>query len=154
MFNKIKCIFAAFVFTLLAGCGGGGSGAPSAPSISNLIYSPTTTTASTLSFNVTGSVTISTSADLTTLKIVDSRGNTISSPITGAVGLRNATLKVPAATIVGNPAGLYTFTVSVIDVNGLESNKLTGQIDIKRAKITANAGPDLAVRFNLSGRYH
>lgn len=127
---------------MLTACGGGGGGSTQtpAPSISSLSYSPNSTSASSTDIAISGSFNFTSSADLATLKIVDSDNNVNESLISEVAGLRSGTIEIPSAAIKGNPARDYSFTISVIDKSGGESNKLTGKISIQRAALLAVAG--------------
>lgn len=140
----------AGVFALVS-CGGGGGGAGGqspAPIVTNLRYTPESTTASSADIAVSGSLKFTSSVDLVSLKISDSDGNTSISPISGISGLRSGTISVPSASVKGAPARNYTFNISLVDSNGSESNKLVGQIVISRAPLLANAGFDKAIYAN------
>jgi hypothetical protein len=140
----------------LSACGGGGGGggddgSPTPVTISNLQYSPSAVNASLGTVAVSGRIDFVAGADVVALRIVDSFGTDSSVPIS-APGLKNGRVTIPAASIPGNPVGVYSFTVWLRDANGTESNKLTGQIEIKRVVPLAIAGADASTYLNLSAQ--
>lgn len=149
---NVRIIF-ALAALILSACGGGGGGgstsSPSPVSISNLQYSPTSANASLGTITVSGSIDFSAGADVVSLRISDSIGTDSTVPIS-ATGLRTGRVTIPAASIPGNPVGTYRFTVWLRDSAGTESNKLNGQIEIRRVIPQAIAGPDMPTYLNVS----
>ena len=135
------------VALLLAACGGGGSAVNPPVTLSNLQYSPTAANATLGTISVSGSADFSSGADLASLRITDSNGTNSTTPIS-APGLRAGRITIPATTIPGNPVGFYRFSVWLRDAAGTDSNKLDGQIEIKRVPPQANAGPDAVTYLN------
>ena len=144
MINRLAL---ALVALLLSACGGGGDGGGSPVTISNLRYSPAAANATLGSVSVSGGVDFSSGADLSSLRITDSQGNDTTVPV-NAPGLRSGRVTIPAANIRGSPVGIYAFTIWLKDVAGTESNKLQGQIEIRRVPPQAKAGPDLLTYLN------
>jgi len=130
---------------LVAGCGGGGGGGDSdgtsAPSIaiSGLQFSPNSVMASTQDVAFMGGVDFTTNVDLATVRLTTSRGGDFSSPIRGAAGVRSGTAGLTGL-FTPYPAGTIDFTVWLVGVDGHESNKLSGSIQIEDARPVANAG--------------
>lgn len=142
----------ALVALIVSACGGGGGGDVSSHiTVSNLQYSPTAADARLGTITVSGSVDFVSGADIVSLRLTDSVGanSTVS---VNAVGLRNGRVTIPAANIPGNPVGLYAFTVWLRDAAGAESNKLNGQIEIRRVAPQANAGIDVLTYVNVSAQ--
>lgn len=137
----------ALVALLLCACGGGSDGGGSPVTVSNLRYSPAAANATLGSISVSGSIDFTSGADLSSLRITDSQGNDLSVPL-NAPGVRSGRVNIPAANIRGNPVGFYAFSVWLKDVAGTESNKLQGQIEIRRVPPQANAGPDSMTYLN------
>jgi hypothetical protein len=113
---------------LLLGCSGGDS----APSISNLTYSPQTVTAGAANiFDVTFD--FDTSSDLTTIEfsLVQSPAGPTKTPqtfpISNAAGIRQGTLDAQLDVTFATP-GSYTIGLDVVDDAQRASNQLTGTI--------------------------
>src|SRR5512134_2587903 len=132
-------IFAICMAFALAACGGGGGGGGgmigTAPTISDLQYSPRAEYVSTTSTTFGGSFLFSDpDGDLSsvTLIIADSSGATISTTtesIQGAAGLTSGTIggSVSCSLPV---ADNYTLQVFVTDAEGMQSNVLSGPVRI------------------------
>lgn len=132
----------------LSACGGGGSSTASTPiTISNLQYSPATANATLGTISIGGNLDFNSGTDLVSLRITDSNGTDSTVPIS-APGLRSGRITVPATPIPGNPVGFYKFSIWLRDAAGIESNKLNGQVEIKRVPPKAIAGPDAVIYTN------
>lgn len=130
----LQCFLAA---ALVACGGGGGDSAPAAtaPTISNLQYSPQAAYASASSAMFTGQLAFSDpDGDLAsaTLTIVNSGGATVSTtaiPIQGVAGVTSGVIQgsvVASLAVADN----YTLQVFVTDARGLRSNTLSGPVRI------------------------
>jgi len=138
--NKLSSLLVLFgiVFITACGSGGGGSsgGSPSsggtAPTISNLTYSPTGATVGqgggavtvTLSMNF-----IDADGDITTGRITSSGGVDVSGALAGMSGLTSGSLQMQLASGTSQ-AGNWTFQVWVVDGQGNASNKLSGTFTV------------------------
>jgi hypothetical protein len=128
-------LLAAALAACGGGDGGGGSAPATAPTISNLQYSPQAVYVSTTPAIFTGSISFSDpEGDLAsaTITIVDSGGGTVSTaltPVQGATGVTSGTIQGSITTAVA-AAGNYTFQVFVTDARGLRSNTLSGPVRI------------------------
>ena len=131
---SLLLVFLAMILWTCGG-GGGGGGGPTAPTISDLQYSPQVEYTSTTPTTFSGSISFSDpDGDLSsaTLTIADSSGATVSTetiPIQGAAGLTSGTggASVIATLLV---ADNYTIQVYVTDEAGLRSNVLSGTVRI------------------------
>ena len=136
-------ILGAFVVLLsllvVVGCGGGGGSDAPSISISALEYAPKSVSESTQAMAISGSVEVTTGVDLATIRLTDSRGGNFSIPISGAAGVRSGKIGVNAS-FTAHPAGTYAFTVWLVGVDGGESNRLSGSIEIEGARPVAHAG--------------
>jgi len=137
MFIMILAI--AFLFTGCGGGGGGGGGSSSdIPVLSNLIYSPTSTTFRSGGGTTTVSVSVDFSdsgGNLSTLSasVYDSTGRLIDSitdPFLDAQGITSDTILI-WADIDTTAVGKFTFQIYVTDTNGSSSNVLSGVFEIK-----------------------
>ena len=129
----------AFLFT---GCGGGGGGGGGSsldpPVISNLIYSPSSTTFRSGGGTIPLSVSLDisdTGGNLSTLNasVYDSAGQLVDSltdPFQDAQGITSDTLLIYAE-IDTTAVGKFTFQIYVTDTNGSSSNVLSGVFEIK-----------------------
>ena len=149
--KRLVAVQMAWFLLVISGCGGGGGGGTNITpsSISNLQYTPATANATLDTISVSGSIEFNSSADKTSLKLTDSNGTDRTVPIS-ATSIRVGRVNVPPTPIPGIPVGFYKFTVWLLDANGTESNKLTGQIEIKRVPLQASAGPDLPTNLNVA----
>jgi N-acetylneuraminic acid mutarotase len=128
---------AGLLAAVVAGCGGGGGSdsTGTAPTLSNLSYSPNAAYVSSAETTFSGQVVFSDpDGDLAsaTLTVLDARGapvSTTSIPIQGAGGLTTGTLS-GSVTAALPAAGSYTLRVTVTDARGLVSNALVGTIRI------------------------
>jgi N-acetylneuraminic acid mutarotase len=157
----LQCFLAA----VLAACGGGGDSGPSgtAPSISNLQYSPQAAYASAASAMFTGQLAFSDpdgDVSSTTLTIVNSGGATVSTtaiPIQGAAG---ATSGVIQGSVVASlaVADNYTMQVFVTDARGLRSNTLSGPVRIAQfpwtSKLASSTAREYAAAVTLNERVY
>jgi Kelch motif len=131
--NRIEVLVLAAVVT---SCGGGGGSSPAtAPTISNLQYSPEAVYVSTTPATFGGSISFSDpEGDLAsaTIAILDAGGgtvSTVSTPVQGATGVTSGTIQ-GAITAAISVAGQYTLQVYVTDARGLRSNTLSGSVRI------------------------
>jgi hypothetical protein len=128
-------LFAAALAACGGGDGGGGSAPTSAPTITNLQYSPQAVYVSSTPAFFSGSLSFSDpDGDLAsaTITIVDSSGATVSTastPVQGAAGVTSGTIQGSITAAVAT-AGSYTLQVFVTDARGLRSNSLSGPIRI------------------------
>jgi len=126
---------------LIGGCGGGDSSdSNSAPTISDLNFSPNAV------FVNSGGGQVDVSGTFTftganggvasiTLVVVDSSGNTISSdtiPVTDGTGLTSGTIG-GQVTVGTTTVGTFTIRVSLMDMTGLRSNVLSGSFIISES---------------------
>jgi len=139
--KKAMMVITILTFTFLfTGCGGGGGGGSSLdpPVLSNLIYSPTSTTFR--SGGGTNAVSISvdfsdSGGNLSTLtaSVYNSTGQLVDSltdPFTDAQGITSDTILI-YANIDTTAVGKFTFQIYVTDTNGSNSNILSGTFEIK-----------------------
>jgi hypothetical protein len=124
-----------------SGCGGGGGSGSDAPSISasNLQYSPKSVSASTQDTAIAGSLDFAAAVDLATIRVIHSRGGDVSIPVSGASGIRSGRLSL-AVVFTPHPPGTVTFDVWLVGVDGSESNRLSGSIEIEGTRPVAHAG--------------
>jgi len=144
-----RFVVSLLVIALVACGGGGGGDAPAPVTVSNLQYTPAAANARLGSISVTGSIDFTAGADIVSLRLTDSLGTNSTVPVS-APGLRSGRITIPSASIPGNPVGLYTFTVWLRDAAGTESNRLSGQIEIRRVPPVADAGADVSTPTNVS----
>jgi hypothetical protein len=122
--------------------------------ISNLQYTPQSAQAGSGTINVTGRIDFTTDLDVVTLMLTDSRGGNHTIPISASAGIKVGFLSVPENSLSIDPAGLYVFTVWVVDDAGNSSNTLTGTIDVYLAAdagISRSVTTGSAVSLNGSG---
>lgn len=152
---------------LLSACGGGGGGGSpgTAPTASNLSYSPHGgyLGASGGTATINGRIDFSDpDGDLASwsLTVLDSGGNVLQSaeqPITGAGGSTSGTLV--ATVLVGtSQLGTYTFTIALVDARGLRSAPVSGTFSITPFPWAVQSGPPLArpgfATVSLGGRIY
>jgi len=157
----LQCFLAA----ALVACGGGGDSGPSgtAPTISNLQYSPQAAYASASSAMFTGQLAFSDpDGDLSsaTLTIVNSGGATVSTsaiPIQGAAGATSGVIQgsvVASLTVADN----YTLQVFVTDARGLRSNTLSGPVRIAQfpwtSKLASSTAREYAAAAAINDRIY
>jgi len=143
MKKPIGFITLLFVALLMASCGGGGGGGGGGssldtPVISNLRYSPTSTTFRSGGGTTAVSVSIDFSdsgGNLSTLtaSVYDSTGQLVDSltdPFQDAQGIKSDTILI-YADIDTTAVGKFTFQIYVTDTNGSNSNVLSGVFEIK-----------------------
>jgi hypothetical protein len=149
------------------GCGGGGASSgnqPTAPTISNLAYSPNGVLQS-----VNGTGTINGSLDFAdsggdvsnlNLTIFDANGQQLSStsaPIQGVAGQNSGTI-TGAFLVPTNTPGLFSFRLSVTDGGGLKSNELNGTFQIVAASnlaaVVATTGTSPASLTSANGNLY
>ena len=157
----LQCFLAA----ALVACGGGGDSGPSgtAPTISNLQYSPQAAYASASSATFTGQLAFSDpDGDLAsaTLTIVSSGGATVSTtaiPVEGAAGATSGVIQgsvVASLTVADN----YTLQVFVTDARGLRSNTLSGPVRIAQfpwtSKLASSTARENAAAVAINDRIY
>ncbi len=146
MKKSIMVILILAIAFLLISCGGGGGGGAvpvvgstlDPPVLSNLIYSPTSTTFRSGGGTITMSISIDFSdsgGNLSTLtaSVYDSAGQLVDSfidPFTDAQGITSDTILI-WADIDTTAVGKFTFQIYVTDTNGSSSNVLSGVFEIK-----------------------
>lgn len=134
--NRIG-LFLLAVVAASCGGGGGGGGAPpaTAPTVSNLQFSPQAVYVSATPATFSGSISFSDpDGDLAslTLTVLDAGGGTLSSmtaPVQGASGATSGTIQ-GSVTAAVSVAGNLTFQVYVTDTRGLRSNTLSAPVRI------------------------
>lgn len=151
MICRLLIALSALLLTACGGGGGGGGEVASPVTVSSLQYSPTAANARTGTITVSGSLDFVSGVDIVALRLTDSVGTNSTVPLS-ATGLRSGRVTIPAASIPGNPPGVYTFTVWLRDAAGTESNKLDGQIEIRRVVPQANAGIDVSTYVDVSAQ--
>ncbi len=152
----------------LVACGGGGGGGGStpsatAPSISNLQYSPQSAYASATPTVFAGQLNFADpDGDLAsaTLTVVGSTGaviSTVTTPIQGASGITSGALQ-GTVTAALPAADIYALQVYVTDARGLRSNTLSGAIRVTQFPWTTKAPPTIAREYAgvaaLNGRLY
>lgn len=152
----------------LVACGGGGGGGSStpsatAPTISNLQYSPQSAYASATPTVFAGQLNFADpDGDLAsaTLTVVGSTGaviSTVTTPIQGASGVTSGALQ-GSVTAALPAADTYALQVYVTDARGLRSNTLSGAIRITQFPWTTKAAPTIAREYAgvaaLNGRLY
>lgn len=157
----------AAIVTLVA-CGGGGGGnstppSATAPTISNLQYSPQSAYASATPTVFSGQLNFADpDGDLAsaTLTVVGSTGaviSTVTTPIQGASGVTSGTLQ-GSVTAALPAADTYALQVYVTDARGLRSNTLSGAIRVAQFPWTTKAPPTIAREYAgvaaLNGRLY
>ncbi|MCU0938979.1 MAG: hypothetical protein MUC86_07495 [Burkholderiaceae bacterium] len=146
----------AAIATLVA-CGGGGGGGGStptatAPTISNLQYSPQSAYASTTPTVFTGQLSFTDpDGDLAsaTLAVIGAGGavvSTVTTPIQGASGVTSGVLQ-GAVTAALPTADTYALQVYVTDARSLRSNTLSGAIRVTPFPWTTKAPPLIAREY-------
>ena len=141
--NLRHFVLAALLVAVATGCGGGGGGGSSensAPSISNLTFSPVSALQGegNGTIIVTGSLTFSDpGGDVNALHLTDSQGESITEVLSGFSGITSGTIQAQV-TISTQTVGHYTFQVYVTDSQGLDSNRLSGSFDVNPINATVN----------------
>lgn len=142
---------AAVAALMACGGGGGGGSTPSAtaPTISNLQYSPQSAYASATPTVFAGQLNFADpDGDLAsaTLTVVGSTGaviSTVTTPIQGATGITSGALQ-GSATAALPAADTYALQMYVTDARGLRSNTLSGAIRVALFPWTTKAAPTIA----------
>jgi len=133
--SPIRRLIPMVICLIVSSCGGGGGGggggsAGSAPSISNLQYSPSSAFGGTGPALVMGSAQFSApQGNLASFHLTTSAGATQSVSLAAAAGLTSGTIQ-GAFQIDTSQLGNYTFDVWVVDSGGNVSNHLSGTFDV------------------------
>jgi hypothetical protein len=134
----IALLFLPFLMVIVTSCGGGsgsssGTQAGHVPSISNLLYTP-----SSAFFNqgngtvdITGTIDfIDAGGDVTAARFTSSAGANLTLPIAGMSGQTSGTIQ-GSFTVTDNTVGDFTFEIWLVDAAGSSSNHLTGTFSVR-----------------------
>lgn len=131
----MRTLVGVFALELALACGGGGGGGNgnngTAPTISNLQYSPGTATLNQGGGTIllTGTLAFSDpDGDITTLRLTTEAGN-LDNPIQGIGGVTSGTLDATFS-VATSQLGHFAFQVSLLDGRGHQSNSLPGTFDV------------------------
>jgi hypothetical protein len=133
LFNKI--IFAALISAIIFSCSKNGVDKPgtAGPSISSLVYNPSTVTIrqNSTTFTITGYFNFeNASGGVSTLRLTHSAGGDITVPISSASITESGQLTGVFEFMMITTPAVITFQVWIIDNKGKSSNKLSGTLQL------------------------